>query len=80
MVDARAGGLGQDHDIANYLRISNKKVLLVANKSEGRTRAFSWPSSTSWPWASRLSVSAAHGQGIRSLIDEALSEFFSRRR
>mgnify|MGYP000879256404 CR=1 FL=1 len=77
VVDARAGVSAQDHDIANYLRTSNKKVLLAANKSEGMTEGVQLAEFYELGLGEPLSVSAAHGQGVRSLIDEALSEFFS---
>ncbi len=72
MVDTRAGLNAHDHDIAKYLRRLGKQVILTANKSEGMKEG-----------ASQLieffelglgdvhPIAAAHGQGIRSLIDMA---------
>ena len=35
VVDVRGGLSAQDHDIANYLRTQEKRVLLAVNKAEG---------------------------------------------
>jgi GTPase len=76
VVDARAGLSAQDHDIANYLRTVNKRVLLVANKAEGMQSAPQVTEFYELGMGEPLPVSAAHGQGIRSLLDLALEGFF----
>ena len=72
VVDARAGLSAQDHDIANYLRKIGKPSLLVANKSEGMREGIQLSEFYELGLGEVLAVSAAHGQGIRSLTELAL--------
>jgi GTP-binding protein len=75
VVDARAGLSGQDHDIAAYLRRLGKPCLLVANKAEGM-RLESGSAQLAEFYELGLGevvpVSAAHGQGVRGMLDDAL--------
>ena len=73
VVDARAGLSAQDHDIANYLRKLSKPCLLVANKAEGMTQGVQLGEFFELGLGEVVPVSAAHGQGIRSLIEMALA-------
>jgi GTP-binding protein len=74
VVDVRAGVAGQDHDIARFLRAAGKKVVLAANKAEGMAESpllaefFELGLGTPHP------VSAAHGEGVHSLTEAALSD------
>ena len=72
VVDARAGVSAQDHDIANYLRKLGKPCVLVANKSEGMTQGLQLGEFFELGLGEVVPVSAAHGQGIRTLVDIAL--------
>jgi len=72
VVDARGGLSAQDHDIANYLRRLGKPCVLVANKAEGMTDATRLGEFYELGLGEVYPVSAAHGQGIRSLVDLAL--------
>ncbi|MEZ7828167.1 MAG: ribosome biogenesis GTPase Der [Brachymonas denitrificans] len=72
IVDARAGLSAQDHDIANYLRRLGKTAILVANKAEGMKEGQQLVDFYELGLGEVYPVSAAHGQGIRSLIDFAL--------
>lgn len=72
VVDARAGLSAQDHDIANYLRRLGKPCLLVANKAEGMVEGIQLTEFYELGLGSVLPVSAAHGQGVRSLVELAL--------
>lgn len=72
VVDARAGLSGQDHDIANFLRKLGKPCLLVANKAEGMQEGAQLTEFYELGLGQVLPVSAAHGQGIRSLVEVAL--------
>lgn len=72
VVDARAGLSSQDHDIATYLRRIGKPCLLVANKSEGMREGMQLSEFYELGLGEVLAVSAAHGQGIRSLTELAL--------
>ena len=72
IVDARAGLSAQDHDIASYLRRLGKTAILVANKAEGMKEGQQLVDFYELGLGEVYPVSAAHGQGIRSLIDFAL--------
>ncbi len=72
VVDAREGLSAQDHDIANYLRKLGKPCVLVANKAEGMTDGTRLAEFYELGLGEVYPVSAAHGQGIRSLVELAL--------
>ncbi len=73
VVDARGGISAQDHDIANYLRRLGKPCLLVANKAEGMQEGMQLVEFYELGLGEVLPVSAAHGQGIRSMVEMALA-------
>lgn len=75
VVDARTGVSGQDHDIARYLRTANKRVVLAVNKAEGMLDAPQLAEFHELGMGEPHAVSAAHGQGIRSLLEAALIDF-----
>ncbi len=72
VVDARAGLSAQDHDIADYLRRLAKPCLLVANKAEGMREGAQTAEFYELGLGEVIPVSAAHGQGVRSMIEAAL--------
>ncbi len=72
VVDARGGLSSQDHDIAKYLRRLGKPTVLVANKAEGMTEKVQLGEFFELGLGEVYPISAAHGQGIRSLVDLAL--------
>jgi len=72
VVDARAGLSAQDHDIANYLRRLGKPCILVANKAEGMQEGVQLSEFYELGLGEVYPISAAHGQGIRSLVEIAL--------
>ena len=72
VVDARAGLSAQDHDIADYLRRLGKPCLLVANKAEGMREGAQLAEFYELGLGEVLPVSAAHGQGVRSMLEAAL--------
>ncbi len=72
VVDVRAGLSAQDHDIAKYLRTAQKKVLVAVNKAEGMSESPLLGEFHELGMGELHPVSAAHGQGIRSLLDAAL--------
>ena len=72
VVDARAGLSAQDHDIADYLRRLGKHCLLVANKAEGMTEGVKLAEFYELGLGEVIPVSAAHGQGVRDMLDSAL--------
>jgi GTPase len=72
VVDVRSGVSGQDHDIARFLRSANKRVFLAVNKAEGMSESPLLAEFHELGIGEPLAVSAAHGQGIRSLIEVVL--------
>ncbi|MCG3190384.1 MAG: GTPase Der [Burkholderiaceae bacterium] len=72
VVDLRAGLSAQDHDIARELRVSGKRVVLAVNKAEGMSESPALAEFHELGLGPPHPVSAAHGQGVRSLLDAAL--------
>ncbi len=72
VLDARGGLSAQDHDIAGYLRKLGKPTILAANKAEGMTEGVQLTEFYELGLGEVHAISAAHGQGIRSLVDLAL--------
>ena len=72
VVDARAGLSAQDHDIGSYLRKLGKPCLVIANKAEGMKAGAQLSEFFELGLGEVYPVSAAHGQGMRSLIELAL--------
>ena len=73
VVEARDGLSAQDHEIANYLRRLSKPCLLVANKAEGMQAGAQLSEFYELGLGEVYPVSAAHGQGVRDLVDLALA-------
>ncbi|HWP12454.1 MAG TPA: ribosome biogenesis GTPase Der [Ramlibacter sp.] len=73
VLDARGGLSAQDHDIARYLRKLGKPTVLAANKAEGMTEGVQLSEFYELGLGEVHPVSAAHGQGIRSLVEEAFA-------
>jgi GTP-binding protein len=75
VVDVRSGLSGQDHDIARFLRTTGKRVVLTVNKAEGMSESPALNEFHELGLGDPHPVSAAHGQGVRSLVDAALEDF-----
>jgi GTPase len=73
VVDARGGLSAQDHDIAKYLRKLGKPTVLAANKAEGMTEGVQLTEFYELGLGEVHPVSAAHGQGMRSLVEIAFA-------
>jgi GTP-binding protein len=72
VTDIRSGVSGQDHDIARYLRSASKRVFLAVNKAEGMSESPALAEFHELGIGEPHAVSAAHGQGIRSLVEAVL--------
>ncbi len=72
VVDARGGVSAQDHEIAKYLRRLGKSAVVVANKAEGMTDGVQFTEFFELGLGAVIPISAAHGQGIRPLIEQVL--------
>ena len=75
VVDVRGGLSAQDHDIARFLRTTQKRVVLAANKAEGMTESPLLGEFHELGIGDPHPISSAHGQGIRSLLEAALVDF-----
>ena len=72
LVDGRAGLTAQDREIANRLRKSGRPLYLVVNKSEGLSRDAAAAEFHELGLGEPLAISAAHGDGVRELMDLVL--------
>ena len=72
VLDARAGLSSQDHDISRYLRRLGKPCVLAANKAEGMLEGAQLSEFYELGLGKVNAVSAAHGQGMRELLEQAL--------
>ena len=74
VTDVRTGLSAQDADIARFLRQANKRVLLAVNKAEGMQESPLLAEFHELGLGEPHPISAAHGQGIRSLLEAALGD------
>jgi GTPase len=72
VVDARAGLMPDDASIAAALRRKGKRVLVAANKAEGKDDGLG--EFTRLGFDQTIPLSAEHGQGVGDLLDAALLE------
>jgi GTP-binding protein len=75
LVDARQGLTPQDRRVATELRKSGRKLWLVVNKSEGLAPETAAADFHELGLGQPLAISAAHGEGVRDLVDLVLEEF-----
>ncbi len=74
LVDARAGLNPADEMIADHLRRREKKVYLVVNKTDGLDEDVARSDFFTMGLGDPLCIAAAHGRGVRQLIDMTLDE------
>ncbi|MBL8422111.1 MAG: ribosome biogenesis GTPase Der [Candidatus Accumulibacter phosphatis] len=72
VVDGRSGLTALDKEIANRLRKVDRPVLVAVNKSEGMSVGVVVSDFHELGLGEPLAISAAHGEGVRALIDLAL--------
>ena len=77
VVDGRQGLTPQDKVIADKLRRSQRKVLLAVNKTEGMQKAIVSADFHELGLGDPLSISSAHGEGVRDIVDLALEDFIT---
>jgi GTPase len=70
VIDARAGLVPLDEEIARWLRSSDKPVILIANKAEGRSGDSGVYEAFSLGLGEPVPLSAEHGEGLSDLFDE----------
>jgi len=73
LVDARAGVNAHDHEIARMLRRTGQRVLLAVNKAEGMGRNAAIAEFHELGLGEPHAISAAHGDGVVELIEQALA-------
>lgn len=74
VADARAGLTAQEEFIARELRRSGKPVVLAVNKAEGRDPDVVAAEFHRLGLGAPVAIAAAHGEGIRELIDTVLED------
>ncbi|HEX4926630.1 MAG TPA: ribosome biogenesis GTPase Der [Burkholderiales bacterium] len=75
IVDARAGLTPADRQIAERLRRRKSSVQIVVNKAEGMPRESAVAEFHELGLGAPAAISAAHGEGVRELLDEVLGRF-----
>ncbi|MFC4930876.1 ribosome biogenesis GTPase Der [Massilia sp. GCM10023247] len=79
LVDGRQGLTPHDKTITDFLRKSGRKVMLVINKSEGMKYTSVTAEFYELGMGDPYVISAAHGDGVHDLVNEALDEAFAAR-
>jgi GTP-binding protein len=79
IVDGRQGLTPHDKTITDFLRKSGRKVLLVVNKSEGMKYTSVVAEFYELGMGDPYVISAAHGDGVHDLVNEALDAAFAQR-
>jgi GTPase len=72
VVDGREGLTAHDKDICNELRKTARQLYLAVNKSEGMQQAQVTAEFYSLGLGDPLPISAAHGEGVRDLVELVL--------
>lgn len=75
VVDGRSGITAVDKEIAKRLRRSGRSVLVAVNKAEGMRHGLVVADFHEIGLGEPFAISAAHGEGVRTLIEEALEPY-----
>lgn len=75
MVDVKDGLTSMDEDVADMLRRTDKKVILVANKADNTKRANDHIEFYALGLGEVFSISAINGSGTGELLDELVKDF-----
>jgi GTP-binding protein len=79
IVDGRQGLTPHDKTITDFLRKSGRKVMLVVNKSEGMKYTSVTAEFYELGMGDPYVISAAHGDGVLDLVNEAIDEAVQQR-
>ncbi|MBP6580633.1 MAG: ribosome biogenesis GTPase Der [Sphingomonadales bacterium] len=69
VVDGRDGVMPMDEEIARWLRTSDKPIILVINKAEGRKAEETLMEAFAFGFGEAVLISAEHGQGMADLFE-----------
>jgi GTP-binding protein len=72
LVDARAGVTPLDEEIARWLRSTDRPIILVANKAEGRAGETGVIEAMALGFGEPVQLSAEHGEGMADLFEALL--------
>ena len=72
VVDARAGVVPLDEEIARWLRSADTPIVLVANKAEGRAGEAGMIEAMALGFGDPVALSAEHGEGVVELFEALL--------
>jgi len=72
LIDARAGIVPLDEEIARWLRSAETPVVLVANKAEGRAGEAGVLEAMALGFGEPVQLSAEHGEGVADLFEALL--------
>ena len=75
LTDARSGLTPQDKRIAQQLREARAPVILAVNKAEGMREEIAVAEFHELALGEPRAISAEHGEGVRSLVEDALAGF-----
>ncbi len=75
VVDGRSGLTALDMEIASRLRKSGRSVLVAVNKAEGMSHGLVVADFHELGLGEPYAISAAHGEGVRTLIEAALEPY-----
>jgi len=79
IVDGRQGLTPHDKTITDFLRKSGRKVMLVVNKSEGMKYTSVTADFYELGMGDPYVISAAHGDGVHDLVNEAIDQALAQR-
>ncbi|MGZ3253747.1 MAG: ribosome biogenesis GTPase Der [Burkholderiaceae bacterium] len=79
IVDGRQGLTPHDKTITDFLRKTGRSVMLIVNKSEGMKYTSVTADFYELGLGDPYVISAAHGDGVMDLVDEALNLAFTQR-
>ena len=79
LVDGRQGLTPHDKTIVDFLRKSNRPVMLVVNKAEGMRYTSVVADFYELGMGDPYVISAAHGDGVQDLVNESLDIAFKQR-
>lgn len=75
VVDGRSGVTALDREVADRLRRSRRPVFIAVNKCEGLDRAQAVADFHELGLGRPVAISAAHGEGVRELVELVLEPF-----